>query len=93
MKEKFINLNCAQMAAVTMWMLFTSLNLTCILKSYKSARSIDLTIFADEGYKLVIPKGYCYTSKEITHFREDVTTPPFQTIRITFEYSRKEDKA
>lgn len=86
MNEKFINANCAMMAAVSMWMMFTSLNLQCKMQNVKGASSIDVTVFLDGGEKVKIPKGYCYSSIQITHYKEDVTTPAFDTIRFTFEY-------
>lgn len=86
MNEKFIDANCAQMAAVSMWMMFVSLNLQCKMQNFKDASSIDVTVFIDAGAKVKIPKGYCYSSKQITHFKKEVTTPAFDTIRFTFEY-------
>lgn len=93
MKQKFINLNCAQMAAVAMWMLFTSQGLQSKVHNYKNVPSFDVVVFLDEGEEIVIPKGYNYTTKTVTHYKQDVTTPPFTSIRFTFEYPRKEDKA
>lgn len=86
MNEKFINANCAMMAAVSMWTMFVSLNLQCKMQNFKSASFIDVTVFLDAGEKVKIPKGYCYSSKQITHFKKEVTTPAFYTIRFTFEY-------
>lgn len=86
MNKKFFNANCAQMAAVSMWMMFVSLNLQCKMQNHRNASFIDVTVFLDAGAKVKIPKGYCYSSKQITHYKEDVTTPAFDTIRFTFEY-------
>lgn len=86
MSEKFANFNCAQMAAIAMWMLFCSLKLQCKLHCFKHAEFFDVTVFFDAGTKVEIPKGYCYSSKQEYHYPENDESPAFETLRFTFEY-------
>lgn len=86
MNEIFLNFNCAQMAAVAMWMLMTSQKLQCKLVYYKNLSAIEVVVFLDAGTEVEIPKGYCYTSRSVHHFEETKTTPAIYTIAFTFEY-------
>lgn len=86
MSEKFMNFNCAQMAAMAMWMLFSSLKLQCKLTCWKHVECFDVTVFLDAGTKVEMPKGYCYSSKQEYHYPESDTTPAFDTLTFTFEY-------
>lgn len=86
MNEKFINVNCAQMAAVSMWILMTSQGRQCKLVYYQNAGAFEVVVFLDAGAEVKIPKGYCYTSKSLHHFDASETTPAFSTIAFTFEY-------
>lgn len=86
MNEKFINVNCAQMAAVSMWILMSSQGRQCKLVYYQNARAIEVVVFLDAGEEVKIPKGYCYTSKSLHNFDASETTPAFYTIAFSFDY-------
>lgn len=86
MNEKFINFNCAQMAAVSMWMLFSSLKLHCNLRYYGGRCNIELEVFLHEGDNPEIPQGYYYTSKKIQDFEAEEKHPAFTSITFSFDY-------
>ena len=86
MKEKFINANCAQMAAVTMWVYLTSLKLHCNLKFEGGQHDFVVVVYLKEGETIKIPKGYYYTTKKIKKFEADNLTEAFTCVYFTFEY-------
>lgn len=86
MNEKFINFNCALMAAVSMWILMTSQCRQCNLGYFQNERTIELVVFLDAGAEVKIPKGYFYTSKSIHHFDASETIPAFYSITFFFKY-------
>ncbi len=86
MNEKFINFNCAQMAAVVMWCFLSSLKHHCNIGYHGKNCDIQVEVFLDEGEDIKIPQGYIYTSKEIEHFEGTDKHPAFKCITFKFEY-------
>lgn len=86
MNEKFINANCAQMAAVTMWMYLTSLKLQCNLKYEGWQNDFVVVVYLKEGESIKIQKGFCYTTKKIKKFEADNLTEAFTCVWFSFEY-------
>ena len=86
MNEKFVNFNCAQMAAVAMWMLFSSLKLHCNIMYNGDNCDISVDVFLDEGDDIDIPQGYYYTSKDIKNFDATSKHPAFTSITFNFMY-------
>ena len=86
MKVKLFNFNCAQMAAVTLWMYLTSLKLHCNLKFEEWQHHFVVVVYLLEGETIKIPKGFCYTTKKIKKFEADNLTDAFTCVWFTFEY-------
>lgn len=86
MNEKFINFECARMAAVAMWILISSLKHHCNIVYRGSICDFYIEVYINEEIELEIPQGYYYTSKEIKHFDANDAHPAFKCITFTFEY-------
>ena len=86
MNEKFINFNCAQMAAVAMWIYLSSFKHHCNIGYCGKTCDIQVEVYLDEGKDIEIPKGYIYTSKEIDQFVGSDKIPGFKIITFNFEY-------
>ena len=86
MKEKFVNFNCAQMAAIAMWLYLTSFKHHCNIVYRGKTCDIHVELYLNEDKDINIPNGYYYTSKEIEHFEGTEKVPNFKIITFTFEY-------
>lgn len=86
MNEKFINCNCAQMAAVAMWLWLSALKLHCNLKYGGGDSYIIVDVFLDEKKDIDLPPRYLYTSKVVRDFKATKKSSAFRGIEFTFEY-------
>ena len=86
MKEKFINLDCARMAAVAMWIFLTTFKHHCNMLYRGERFGFQVEVYLNENEDIKIPKGYIYTSKERAHFVGTDKVPSFDIIVFTFEY-------
>ena len=86
MNEKFINFNCAQMAAVAMWTYLSSFKHRCTIVYCGKTCDIQVEVYLDEGEDIEIPKGYIYTLKVIDNFVGSDIAPGFKVITFNFEY-------
>lgn len=86
MNEKFINFNCAQMAAVAMWIYLSSFKHHCNIGYCGKTCDIEVEVYLDENEDIKIPQGYMYTSKAIEHFKGTDINLEFKLITFTFEY-------
>lgn len=86
MNEKFLNFNCAQMAAVVMWSYLSSFKRHCNIVYFGRICDFQVEVYLNEDEDIVIPQGYIYTSKKIEHFEGTDKVPDFKLITYTFEY-------
>ena len=86
MNEKFLNFNCAQMAAVVMWSYLSSFKHHCNIGYRGKNCNIHVEVYLNAEDDIIIPQGYIYTSKEIEHFEGTDKVPDFKIVTYTFEY-------
>lgn len=86
MNEKFINFDCARMAAVAVWIYLSSFKHHCNIGYRGDICDIEVEVYLNENEDIKIPQGYNYTSKAIEHFEGTDKVPNFKIITFTFEY-------
>lgn len=86
MNEKFINCNCAQMAAMEMWLWLSALKLHCNLKYGGGDSYIYVEVYLDEKKDINLPPRYLYSSKVVHDFKATKKSSTFRSIEFTFEY-------
>lgn len=86
MNGKFLNFNCAQMAAVVMWSYLSSFKHHCNIVYRGRNCDIHVEVYLNDEDDIIIPQGYIYTSKEIEHFEGTDKVPDFKIVTYTFEY-------
>jgi len=86
MNEKFINFDCARMAAVAVWIYLSSFKHHCNIRYRGKNCDIQVEVYLDESEDIKIPQGYMYTSKAIEHCEGTEIVPEFKIITFTFEY-------